>query len=144
MKLFTAIASLLVTMVVAKLDVSSLPSAEEIQNRVNVRYDELFHVTKSGDRMPFVCSICDEFLLTAEDKSFVTIPKMKKMEGVLNWCNYDDPRRSSAIEEYFRFDTLKTDCKMDISFVSKMVLSPCGVLHQVSKKGQNQCQIFLL
>ncbi len=137
MQLLQAIVVLLLTMVVAKLDVSSLPSAEDIQKRVNARYDDLFHVTKAGERMPFVCCICDEFLLTADDKSFLTIPKMKKMEAVLTWPNYVDARRSSAIEEYFRFDTSRTDCKTDLSFLSKMVLSPRGVLHRVSNKGRN-------
>ena len=131
---------ILLTMVVAKFDVKSLPTAEEIQQRVNDRFDELFHTTKSKERMPYVCSICDEFLLSSETSCFVTIPKMKKMQDVLSWCNYADERRSKAIEEYFRFDTTKTECKTDISFVSQMVLSPRGVLARVNKKGRNQYQ----
>ena len=132
------ISLLVVSMVVPMLNVKSLPTAEEIQKRVNDRYDDLFFTSKSNERMPFVCSICDEFLLTPDKESFVTIPKMKKMKDVLCWGNYVDNRRSKAIEEYFRFDTSLTDCKTDISFVSEMVLSPRGVLDRVTKKGRNQ------
>ena len=136
MMVMKLISLLLLTMVVAKLDVKSLPTAEGIQQRVNDRFDELFHTTKSKERTPCICSICDEFLLSSDMSCFVTIPKIKKMQDVLSWCNYADARRSKAIEEYFRFDTTKTDCKTDISFVSHMVLSPRGVLARDNKKGR--------
>ena len=101
MMVMKLISLIVLTMVVPKLDVKSFPTAEEIQQRVNDRYDELFHTTNSKEWLPYVCSICNEFLLSSDTSCFVTISKMKKMEDVLSWCNYVDECRSKAIEEYF-------------------------------------------
>ena len=96
---------------------ASLPSMKDIQTRVNDRYDELFHLDPQGNRLPFVCCVCDEFLLHPEDICYVTVAMMRKMEDVLSWRNFTDERRTVDIENYFRFPkTYDNIVKDDLTF----------------------------
>ena len=40
-----------------------LPSAEEIQERIDKRHDELYFKTEKGERIPYVCVVCDSFIV---------------------------------------------------------------------------------
>ena len=40
-----------------------LPSAEEIQERIDKRYDELYYKPEKGKRIPYVCVVCDSFIV---------------------------------------------------------------------------------
>ena len=40
-----------------------LPSAEEIQQRIDERYDELYFKPEKGKRIPYVCVVCDSFIV---------------------------------------------------------------------------------
>ena len=122
------------------LDVSSLPSAEDVQQRVNERYDSLFHVTKDGERLAKVCTICDEFLIEPDDVCSVTISKMRKMQNVLSWKKFPDKRRSREIEEYFSFKVRNDGCNTNLGFLKGMALSPHGLLTRVATKGRDQYQ----
>ena len=113
----------------------NLPLATEIQKRVNDRYDELFHECPSGDRLPYVCCICDEFILKLSNKGEVTFDAMKKMKDVLSWKSFKDDRRTKELEEYFQFDVSKSvvDTRTDFLFLKEMCLSPRGVLRNVQR-----------
>ena len=124
-------ASLKVTMAATIGDafLNTLVSAEEIQERVNERFDALFHVDTNGKCHPFVCAICDEFLLTKEEICPTTLAKLKKSSKVLSWTNMKDPRRTKEIEDYFTVDWSSSGCKEDLSFLKGMALSPRSVIY---------------
>ncbi len=115
----------------------NLPVCDEVKKRVNDRYDGLFHECPNGDRMPFVCCICDEFILKSYEKSEVTFAAMQKMQSVLCWKNMPDNRRAKELEQYFQFDTSKSvlDSRTDFSFLKEMCLSPRGILRKVQRGG---------
>ena len=117
------------------VSLKNLPTAEEFQKRVNDRYDGLFHECPNGDRMPFVCCVCDEFILRSTEKAEVSIDAMKKMKDVLSWKSLKDPRRPIEIEKYFQFDTTKSvvDSGTDFLFLKEMCLSPRGVLRKLER-----------
>ena len=73
------------------LRVDHLPSAKEIQTRLNKRLDLLTHVDHEGDRRAFVCTVCDKFLANDEDNCMVTENALRKMQDVLSLA-----RNSSA------------------------------------------------
>ena len=107
-----------------------LPSASEVQERVNERYDDLLHEVGNGEKKPCVCTICDTFLLTKSDQLQVTVPKLKCMQKTLSWTNIPDPRRTEAIESYYSWNGSKNGCKSDLSFLEGMALSPQGTLYK--------------
>ena len=74
------------------------PSAEDIYKRVNRRYDELFYDCPNGERIPYVCAVCDEFIITKSNMRTVTYNGMKKMEKVLCWDSFNDLRRPADLE----------------------------------------------
>ena len=113
---------------------SDLPSCEDIQARVNDRFDSLFATDVDGDKCPFVCIICDQFLITKEDRCQVTVSKLKLMQKTLSWDNFPDPRRKKPIEDYFTWRGNKNGYKGDLSFMKGMALSPRGILYKRSAK----------
>ena len=112
----------------------SLPSAEEIEKTVNDRYDDLFHECPNGDRVPFVCAICDEFILDRVNRCGVTPAAMKKMRDVLSWTCFPDLCRQKDLEQYFKFDITKSTGgkASDYDFLQHMCLSPRGVVFKKS------------
>ena len=113
---------------------------EAIQKRVNDRYDAMFHDCPDGTRVPFVCAICDEFIITQGNKHLVTSQAMKKMENVLSWQSLSDLARPRALEEYFRFDLSKSsiDDASEFQYLEKMALSPRGVIEKATGRGSGK------
>ena len=118
---------------------SKLRPANEFQKRVNDRYDALFHECPNGSRMPFVCCICNEFILSSNDKAEVSCDAMKKMKEVLSWKGFKDPKHPKEIEKYFQFDPTKSviDSCTDFLFLQEMCLSPRGVLRKPQRGRMN-------
>jgi hypothetical protein len=77
--LFIVVVVLLLKMT---LEVEGLPSVEEIQARVNKRYDELFLKDTNGKLVPAVCCLCDEFLMTKDDFCILPPKKLIAMKKV--------------------------------------------------------------
>ena len=110
-----------------------LVPAEEVQKRVNERFDALFLEGKDGELRPYACSICDEILLEDPEKYQITIPKMKAAKEILSWSYVPDDRRKVEVEQCYSFDTTNTRCREDLSFLSGVALSPRASLYK--KKG---------
>jgi hypothetical protein len=55
-----------------------LPTVEDVQERCNKRFDELFHYDTKGERHAYVCCFCDEFILCAQERNFYGISELKK------------------------------------------------------------------
>ena len=114
------------------LDVGSLPSAEVVQQRVNERYDELFHVDNDGKRRPYVCVICDEFIIRKADNNHVTVAALKQVEKLLSWTNIEDERRSKELENQY---TVTDELLNKHSVLKKLALSPRGVYYKKPGRG---------
>jgi hypothetical protein len=67
--------------------IGELPSLDDIQNRINERYNGLFHTDKLGNRHPYVCLVCDELLLCKRDVNFYAVDKFKKK---LSWFTLEE------------------------------------------------------
>ena len=121
-----------------ELVVAALPSAQEIENRVNERYDGLFHHDPQGNRLPFICCVCDKFLTHSQDICYVTVAMMRKMEKILCWENFPNSRRAVEIEQFFRLPEIYNSImKDDLNFLARMALSPRGIISHVGKRGKN-------
>ena len=94
-----------VLVMVIKVDhVGELPSAAEIQSNVNARYDELTCCEgENEERSPYVCVVCDRYLVTKADNRQVTAKALTKLKGLLSWEAHPDSRRKPAIEECHTF-----------------------------------------
>jgi hypothetical protein len=62
--------------------VGIVPSVEDIQQRINDTFDDLFHYDLAGNRHAYVCSFCDEFLISAYNRFFV--PQIINCFGGMN------------------------------------------------------------
>jgi hypothetical protein len=59
-----------------------LPEVDEVQNRVNRRFDSICHYHKVGIRHVLVCSFCDEFLMCKENTSFLPIDWISYLKSI--------------------------------------------------------------
>ena len=50
-----------------------LPSVEDVKQRVNKRYDEMFFRDANGKLQPYVCTVCDEVLMAKEDIEYKSV-----------------------------------------------------------------------
>ena len=71
---------------------------EEVQRRVNAWYDELFRQNEDGSVSPYVCTVCDEFILSKNSMRVLTVEKMKKAGPLLSWDSLAKEDRISAVE----------------------------------------------
>ena len=56
---------------------TDLPSAEEVQERVNQRYDSLYYTDSDRGRLACVCVVCDKFI--EGEGVFSRDPRVPKM-----------------------------------------------------------------
>ena len=126
--------------------VKGLPSSAEVQSRVNERYDSLLFRQSDGSVKPYVCTICDEFLIKKEDRQRVTVDKLKSCQQFLSWeymenlCNESVP---AAVKSEYSWNGDRKCYKGDLSFVKTMALSPRGILEKpagAKKAGFSCCQ----
>ena len=114
---------------------SDLPSVSEIQERINRRYDETFKYDK-GKYLPYVCSVCDEFILHRNELQYLPLDQLKKNQDCLKWSSVlEDESRIPDVEEYYKFsDTLPpTQQAVHGAYIYSLALSPRGTL---GKKGK--------
>ena len=79
-----------------------LPGIEEIQSRVNKRYDDLFKMD-NDKASPYVCGICDEFILHQDDMAVLSEKKMESVKDLFSWSTLLDTERIPAVEEHHKF-----------------------------------------
>lgn len=120
-----------------------LPSQDDIKQRISDRFSDLY-VTKGkdGDLSPYVCAVCDEFLVRKIDVHTVSIKKMKSAIDVLSWeKNVPPNERIDAIEKEYRFKHPIPE-ESDSSWLDRIALSPRGSLksfHTRQKPGFVTC-----
>ena len=110
----------------------SLPDPEDVQERINARYDELFTKDDHRNLMPYVCTVCDEYLMRKGDINVLTVEKMKKAKDILSWSWLPDHERIPEVEEAYRFQNTIQPGK-DQSWLNGMGLSPRGSMYKFSR-----------
>ena len=129
---------LCVLVMVIKVDhVGELPTAVETQANVDSRCDELTHCEgENEERSPYVCVVCDRYLVTKADNRQVTAKALTKLKGLLSWEQHPDIRRKPAIEEYYTFRDEQKKWPADLSFTQGMALSPRALYYKKNGVGR--------
>ena len=102
-------------------------SSDKVKKQINKAFDKLYHVTASGDPVPFVCLVCDEFLKPRE----MTILKMEQLKECSNilqpggWNNID-PYSSLAINYSYIGNCSNSYNDTDMVWMTELMLSPRG------------------
>jgi hypothetical protein len=65
-----------------------LPTVDTVKERINSSFDNLFHYDKDGARCAFVCTLCDEYLMCAQDRNFVPIGDIRNKRHLFEWTSY--------------------------------------------------------
>jgi len=58
-------------------EIGTVPTVASVQQRINERYDRLFVEDHEGNRIPHVCTICDEVLIHKDDINWIAIDQVK-------------------------------------------------------------------
>ena len=111
---------------------SELPSVEDIIERVNARYDSLFHIDDTGKRHILVCSICDIFLKNRQDNQQISVFHMERAQKILSWESFPDDRRKDAHEAYF---SANPSIARKYPFVKGLALSPRTHVYRKEGRG---------
>ena len=108
--------------------IGRLPPVSTIQANINSRYDELYYVDGNGERVPFVCLVCDEFIMHRDDLVWFPLKDLKKCEDVLHWdAVLSDDERIPYLEEQFKFNDRENAIK-NPEWLNRMGLSPRGIV----------------
>ena len=112
----------------------SVASCEEVKSRINNRMDNLYARDEYDELIPYVCSICDEFLFKKKDICVVSVQKMKKASELLSWSkNFHERERIKALEQYYRFPSVVQLDESERAWLDKMALSPRGSMFRLSR-----------
>lgn len=122
-------------MAVGKDFLSTLVSGDEIQAAINAKFDALFNTDDDGNRIPYVCTVCDEVLMRPSEIRVITVDKMKKAKDLLSWTWMEDNERIAEVEERYQF-TKKIGTGANPSWLKGMGLSPRGSIYQESKRSK--------
>ena len=117
----------------------SMVSTEEIQDRINQRYDRLYTTDHLGQPAPFVCSFCDEHVINERDRASVSTDLLHDVMDLFEWKRYPDPRRNgTTIESQYQFKG-KTKLKFKKNdtgdWLINLCLSPRGTPCRASSHG---------
>jgi hypothetical protein len=108
-----------------------LPSVEDIKERINARYDQLYHDDGNGKRVPFVCSFCDEVLFCKQDLNFLPIKEVHAASYLFEWKNhmkgYNIRNKIDDLEQLFEFGAVHSELK-DRAWLKGLALSPRGII----------------
>ena len=107
---------------------NGLPSNNEIKCRINDRLDNLYDCDDTGNFKPFVCCVCDEFILRKKDVATISVKKMKEAANILSWDRLSAGSRITAVEDHYKIlEDLPGE--RDMSWLRKMALSPRGTFN---------------
>jgi Helitron helicase-like domain at N-terminus len=113
--------------------IKQLPSEAEIHKRINGKIDKLTYKTGDGERMPFVCVICDEFILKESDMNNVSLDSLKSAQKFLKWSHIQDRRRPKELEDHYKWNGLRHGCNDEMDFLMELALSPRAHLEPAGK-----------
>jgi hypothetical protein len=102
-----------------------------VQERINERFDQLFHYDRSGRRRALVCTFCDEYLLSSHDVNYLQIEHVKKNQDLFLWSNHiTDPTELLELQPLvnaYTFDDVNNRVNPN-DWLKGLCLSPRGVI----------------
>jgi hypothetical protein len=111
--------------------IGHLPSVDSIQEKINERYDALYHVDVDGARVPFVCTFCDEVLFCKQDLNFLPIKEVQARRGLFEWDNhmksFNRGNKRALLESAFKF-TREHPQLTNRTWLDGLALSPRGCI----------------
>lgn len=121
-------------------ELGELPSSDIIQDRINKRYDELFHYDKNGKRHAYVCTVCNEIIPALEDLVWLSVENLKKNANCLRWEHVRKVPMSPApkgVQEQYVFNDIDGLLPGGASaWMKGLGLSPRGVLGRKTSKSR--------
>jgi len=124
--------------------IGEVATQSTVQKRLNKRFDKIFHRKKDGSKIPYVCSICDEFILHSKDVNWFSIDLLKQKRNLLAWEKVlRTSERKEELENAFQLNDNDNQLS-DSAFLKGMALSPRGCFgrknnHHRSKLGISCC-----
>ena len=114
-----------------------------VQERINDRYDALFHWDKNGNARTHVCTFCDELILHQDDVKWLPIETLAKPKcrECLEWSSiikHEAARIPEVEQEYTYTDNdnlIPTRLK---PFLMGLALSPRGIVGKPSNHGNSK------
>ena len=116
-------------------------SVEEVKERINVAFGQLFRTNAAGERVPYVCLICDEFLKPQTMKT-VSVDLLHQCKSLLSPSDWNDIDPNGALATSYTYfgecgDNVENDNR---DWIDKMLLSPRGCYLQ--RAGTRQVEGF--
>ena len=112
---------------------ATLPSNRNIRERINTHIDDLHFANKDGERVPYVCTICDEYILNRNDVEKISVKKMKEAAKILSWDRLEATERISDLEVKYCFQQ-DIPSEKDSSWLKGLALSPRGCVFRESTR----------
>lgn len=115
-----------------------LPSVEDVQERCNKAFDNLFHYDSKGERHLYVCCFCDEFIMCAQELNFYGITELRKKKKLFDWLEFMSAEQKTQIQplvDAFKFKDIDKRVKGDVSWLESLCLSPRGVIGKKVARG---------
>jgi len=118
---------------------ANLPSVEDVRERINERYDKLYHVNADGIATPHVCSVCDEFILHENDLHWLPLKILEAHKKLLTWEEVlQSNQRISEVEEYYRLSVDEDEVRIASDWLNKLALSPRANWGRKSSHGRSK------
>jgi hypothetical protein len=116
-----------------------LPGIAIVQDRINTAFDNLLHHDKDGDRHVFVCTFCDEYLLSRHDRNFFPIATVEKRCHLFKWTTYiTDPSELQALDPLiaaYTFHDIDNHIEPK-AWLKGLCLSPRGIIGRSTEKSR--------
>ena len=118
----------------------SLPSVDEIHERISQAMDKLTWTSKDGSVNPCVCALCDEYIISERHLDTINADVLQKYSHLLEWETYEHEDDDfdgipDGIQDYFHFDNGDPIPHVSTLFAG-MGLSPRTTLSRPSLKGK--------
>lgn len=110
-----------------------LPTHEDIRDCINNSFNKLFYVDDDGNRKPYVCAVCDEFIDNKQDNmKTLLLSDIYGGKEKLSWSTYfKSSERITELEEQYRPPVLDSLHKYGIppeasnlEWINELALSP--------------------
>ena len=103
----------------------------QMQSTIDKCYDGLMNVDGNGKVVPYVCSVCDEFIMKKRDLETISVKKMKDYEDLLTFEWLSEEERLHDVETGYTFPER---VEGNNSWLNDYGLSPRGSLYRASPR----------
>ena len=102
-------------------DYAAMLDPDTVRQRINARFEKLFHITETGEAKPYVCLCCDSFL-KPEELQVLSVEELKEGRSALQQKAWN--RVPSALAACYVYDGNCGDYDQDRDWMQELLLSP--------------------